>query len=93
MSEQGSRRQSIDATIRQALDLYFETLGDQRPHALHEMVMTAAERPLLDHVMARYRGNVSHAAAALGMTRNTLRKKLALHGLEAKAKGDEGFKL
>jgi Fis family transcriptional regulator len=93
MSDQGSRRQSIDATIRQALDLYFETLGDQRPHALHEMVMTAAERPLLDHVMARYRGNVSHAAAALGMTRNTLRKKLALHGLEAKVKGDEGFKL
>jgi len=93
MPEQGQRRQSIDATVRQALDLYFETLGDQKPHALHDMVMTAAERPLLDHVMTRYQGNVSHAAAALGITRNTLRKKLASHGLTAKATGGESLKL
>jgi Fis family transcriptional regulator len=45
------------------------------------MVVSAAERPLLEYVMARYSGNVSHAALALGITRNTLRKKLALHAI------------
>jgi DNA-binding protein Fis len=43
------------------------------------MVIQAVERPLLDYVLAHYQGNISHAASALGLTRNTLRKKLALH--------------
>lgn len=71
----------IDETIRRALEQYFKALDGQPPHALYEMVIQAAERPLLDYVMRRYESNVSHAAAALGITRNTLRKKLALHQL------------
>lgn len=81
----------IDATIRRALDQYFKTLDGQPPHALYDMVIQAAERPLLDVVMARCQGNVSHAAAALGITRNTLRKKLALHQLGPYA-GDQSNK-
>ncbi len=76
----------VDETIRQALDQYFQVLGDQRPHALYEMVMTAAERPLLIYVMDRYQGNLSHAAQALGITRFTLRSKLRAHGLIAPPK-------
>lgn len=72
---------NIHNTVRAALDQYFKTLGDQAPHALYDMVIHAAERPLLECVMQRYQGNVSHAAKALGITRNTLRKKLAFHGL------------
>jgi Fis family transcriptional regulator len=71
----------IDVTVRKALERYFQTLGDEKPHALYDMVVSAAERPLLEYVMARYSGNVSHAALALGITRNTLRKKLALHAI------------
>ena len=69
----------IDETIRRSLDQYFKTLDGQRPHALYDMVIQAVERPLLDYVLAHYQGNISHAANALGITRNTLRKKLALH--------------
>jgi Fis family transcriptional regulator, factor for inversion stimulation protein len=76
----------IDDTIRKALDQYFKTLGDQTPHALYEMVVSAAERPLLAYVMQRYGDNVSHAAKALGITRNTLRKKLQAHGLSPETK-------
>jgi Fis family transcriptional regulator, factor for inversion stimulation protein len=72
----------IDDTIRQSLDHYFKTLGDQAPHALYDMVIGAVEAPLLTYVMQRYGGNVSHAAKALGMTRNTLRKKLSIHGIQ-----------
>lgn len=71
----------VEDTIRQALDQYFQVLGDQRPHALYDMVISAAERPLLAYVMARYQGNLSHAAQALGITRFTLRAKLRAHGL------------
>jgi Fis family transcriptional regulator len=74
---------NLDDTIRQALDHYFALLGDERPHALHEMVISAIEKPLLAYVMERYVGNVSHASVALGITRNTLRSKLKLHGLTA----------
>lgn len=73
----------IDDTIRKALDHYFHTLGDQTPHALYDMVISAAERPLLSYVMQRYQHNVTHAAKALGITRNTLRKKLDQYGLIA----------
>jgi len=76
---------NLDDTIRQALDHYFALLGDERPHALHEMVISAIEKPLLAYVMERYAGNMSHASAALGITRNTLRSKLKLHGLAVSA--------
>lgn len=79
---------SIEDTVRRALEHYFQTLGDQTPHALHDMVVRAAERPLLDYIMSRYGGNVSQAARALGITRNTLRKKLHEHGLDGHGRAD-----
>jgi Fis family transcriptional regulator len=79
---------SIEDTVRRALEQYFQTLGDQTPHALHDMVVRAAERPLLDYIMSRYSGNVSQAARALGITRNTLRKKLHEHGLDGHGRAD-----
>jgi Fis family transcriptional regulator, factor for inversion stimulation protein len=71
----------LDETVRLALDHYFKLLGDQSPHALHDMVMDAVEKPLLCYVIERYAGNVSHASQALGITRSTLRAKLKRHGL------------
>lgn len=82
MSSSPSKPPRIDDTIRQSLDLYFQTLGDQPPHALYDMVIGAVEAPLLAYVMQRYEGNVSHAAKALGVTRNTLRKKLIAHHIK-----------
>ena len=77
----GSTAPRIDDTIRKALDHYFHALGDQKPHALYDMVVSATERSLLAYVMDRYHHNVTHAAKALGITRNTLRKKLDQYGL------------
>lgn len=82
MPASSSKPPRIDDTIRQSLDHYFKTLGDQPPHALYDMVIGAVEAPLLAYVIARYEGNVSHAAKALGITRNTLRKKLNIHGIQ-----------
>jgi Fis family transcriptional regulator len=73
--------ESIEECMLRSLGEYFENLGGARPHALHEMVMTAVERPLLKFALERAQGNQSAAAELLGMNRNTLRKKLLEHKL------------
>ena len=82
----GSRRsartgETIEQCIFRTLEQYFHDLDGARPHALHELVMTAVERPLLKYALERCAGNQSAAAALLGINRNTLRKKLVEHGL------------
>ena len=47
---------------------------------LHEMIVTAAERPLLKWAMDKCEGNQKKAAVLLGINRNTLHKKLVFHG-------------
>jgi len=77
-----SHGETIEQCILRNLHLYFEHLGGAKPHALHEMVMQAAERPLLKFAMQRAGGNQSAAAALLGINRNTLRKKLLEYRLD-----------
>jgi Fis family transcriptional regulator, factor for inversion stimulation protein len=48
---------------------------------VHEMIVCAVEKPMLEVVMARAEGNQSRAAEWLGINRNTLRRKLLEHGL------------
>jgi Fis family transcriptional regulator len=71
----------IDRCIRSTLEQYFHDLRGTEPSGVHEMILRAAERPLLESVMARAEGNQSRAAAWLGINRNTLRRKLLDHKL------------
>jgi Fis family transcriptional regulator, factor for inversion stimulation protein len=83
-SQRASRARSgetLEQCVLRSLEQYFADLDGARPHALHEMVMTAVERPLLQFVMERTEGNQSAAAELLGINRNTLRKKLQDHRL------------
>lgn len=72
---------TLGACVLRSLDRYFADLDGARPHQLHEMVMQAVERPLLQFALARCEQNQSAAAELLGINRNTLRKKLIDHGL------------
>ena len=65
--------------VRESLAQYLDDLGDATPVNLYDMVIDLVERPILEIVMARAHGNQSQAAQMLGMTRNTLRKKLVAH--------------
>ena len=77
--ERASRARSgetLEQCVLRSLQQYFSDLDGARPHALHAMVLTAVERPLLQFAMERAEGNQSAAAELLGINRNTLRKKL-----------------
>jgi Fis family transcriptional regulator len=71
----------IDRCIRSTLEQYFQDLRGTEPGGVHEMIIHAVERPLLEVVMAHAEGNQSRAAAWLGINRNTLHRKLREHGL------------
>jgi Fis family transcriptional regulator len=75
------KHKTIDECIRGALAQYFEDLRGTEPHAVHEMIIQAVERPMLDVVMQQAEGNQSRAAEWLGINRNTLRRKLLDHKL------------
>ena len=68
--------------VRDALNNYFKHLGDHEITGLYQMVMSEVEEPLLETVMEHTSGNQTRAAAVLGMSRSTLRKKLAQHKLD-----------
>jgi Fis family transcriptional regulator len=74
--------ESLREAVRGALDHYFDQLDGTPPNGLHQMVMQQVEQPLFEAVMAHTGGNQSKAAALLGISRSTLRKKLALYEIE-----------
>jgi Fis family transcriptional regulator len=75
------RQDTLEQSVLRSLDRYFSDLNGARPHALHELVMQAVERPLLKFAVDRCAGNQSAAADLLGINRNTLRRKLVDYGL------------
>ena len=68
--------------VRKAIEGYFRDLDGEKPCAVYDMVINCVEKPLLESVLHRVRGNQSHAAAMLGINRNTLRKKMRVHGIK-----------
>jgi Fis family transcriptional regulator len=72
---------TIDEAVTRSLEKYFRDLEGTRPAAVYEMVLRAVERPMLEVVMRQTSGNQLRASEILGINRNTLRKKLQLHGL------------
>jgi len=71
----------IEDCVRTSLEDYFKDLRGTEPGGMHDMLVRAVEKPLLEVVMAQADHNQSKAAQWLGLNRNTLRKKLLEHRL------------
>ncbi|MCU0766663.1 MAG: DNA-binding transcriptional regulator Fis [Gammaproteobacteria bacterium] len=76
------RSDPLRECVREALGNYLEHLNGHKVHNLYDLVLAEVEKPLLETVMHHTRGNQTHAAALLGMSRSTLRKKLALYEID-----------
>jgi DNA-binding NtrC family response regulator len=68
-----------DSTIH-AADLALRTSQDGAPR-LEDMSLEEVESFLIRKALARYSGNVSHAAKALGLSRSALYRRLQRYGL------------
>ena len=69
-------RNELTQAVCQALDLYLDQLGDQPATDVHDMVIRHVERAMFEFILAKANGNQSQAALMLGISRNTLRRKL-----------------
>lgn len=67
--------------VARAVRRYLADVESQPREGLHALVVHEVESPLFREVLAWYGGNQSKAAAALGINRATLRKKLHQYGL------------
>jgi Fis family transcriptional regulator len=74
-------KKPIEDCVRTSLEGYFKDLRGTEPGGMHDMLVRAVEKPLLEVVMAQADHNQSKAAQWLGLNRNTLRKKLLEHRL------------
>jgi len=71
------RSTPIHNCIREELREYLDLLNGETPTDLHRLVMQQVESALFGFVMEECRGNQSKAAAWLGISRGTLRTRLA----------------
>jgi DNA-binding NtrC family response regulator len=62
-------------------DLALRTAGREGSTRLEDMSLEEVEAFLIKKALARYGGNVSHAAAALGLSRSALYRRLQRYGL------------
>ena len=69
--------------VRRAVEGYFRDLDGEKPCHVYDMVINCVEKPLIESVLSRVRGNQTHAAAMLGINRNTLRKKIRVLGIKS----------
>lgn len=76
------KNEPLSDCVRNALENYFEHLDGHGTQDLYRMVLEEVERPLFHCVMEHLGGNQTRAAEVLGISRSTLRKKLAQYDIE-----------
>ncbi len=85
----GTLAEAADPGIAEAVRYLVERIARERPDALddgtlYDRVIGEVERPLIETMLARHAGNQLRAARALGLNRNTLRKRLDTLGINAR---------
>ncbi|MCP4290122.1 MAG: DNA-binding transcriptional regulator Fis [Gammaproteobacteria bacterium] len=75
-------KEPLRECVRDALNSYFVHLDGHKAAGLYQLVLAEMEQPLLETVMKYAEGNQTKAAALLGISRSTLRKKLTIYQLD-----------
>ena len=79
--------ESLEALVAQKLENSLSQMNLQEMNNLYDMVLHQVERPLINIVLQKTRGNQIRTADILGINRNTLRKKIKLLDIEVKRGG------
>ena len=70
------RSNELSDCVKRSLERYFKDMDGEKPTSIYEMVLKNVEKPMIETVLGKAAGNLSLAAQMLGVTRNTLRKKM-----------------
>jgi Fis family transcriptional regulator, factor for inversion stimulation protein len=76
------KSEPLHQCVSDAMQRYFKNLDGHGANNLYRLVMNEVEAPLLESVMKHTGGNQTLAAAILGISRSTLRKKLSQYDLD-----------
>ena len=79
-----SQDESLEALVTRKLENSLASMNLVEMDNLYEMVLHQVERPLINIVLRKTRGNQVRTAATLGINRNTLRKKIKTLEIEVK---------
>jgi Fis family transcriptional regulator len=71
---------ALEALVDVKIGRFLDQLGKFYPDGLYDLIMSKVEKPLLGQILRRTGGNQVHASRILGINRNTLRKKMKIHG-------------
>jgi Fis family transcriptional regulator len=71
-----SKKNELGDAVRKSLERYYRDMDGEMPTGIYDMVLKNIERPMIETVLGKAEGNLSAAAAMLGIDRNTLRKKI-----------------
>ena len=83
-AEADIEEKTLAESVRTSLKKYFSQLEGQTPANLYNLVLAEVEKPLLELVLKLTNSNQSKAAIILGLSRGTLRKKMAAYELNYK---------
>ena len=72
---------ALSECVQRAMRGYLQRAGVDVAGGLYQLVLDEVEAPLLREVLRHTEGNLSRAAELLGISRATLRKKLAVHAI------------
>lgn len=72
---------SVREVVTRAVRRYLDDMGHLTEGDLHRVMLAEVEAPMIAEVLRHCRGNQSRAAAILGISRGTLRKKLTEYRL------------
>ncbi|HYN76828.1 MAG TPA: helix-turn-helix domain-containing protein [Lamprocystis sp. (in: g-proteobacteria)] len=78
---QVDRTDPLGKCVQAALETYLHHMDGHDVHDLYRLVIEEVERPLFETVLRHADGNLTQAASLLGLTRSTLRKRLADYGI------------
>lgn len=77
-----SANPALSVHVTQTLNHYFETLEEEIPTDVYQMVIGQVERPLIEFILQKTNFNQSRSAEILGINRNTLRKKMQQYAIK-----------